>query len=285
MSFISHPRFQRDTLSFEGTKLKASQITRRPGATRRVRGSHGKRERPAGARRGPAEARPHAVVSGFSPGTLANPNPKLVGQLARTARGPRRDWVGEEDELAARTFPVRLQPSDAPRRLGVPPHAVMRAFNDRPVPDAAVCSSSQPVQLLRICKPVLLAPLSPHLPPTRGALSFPSRRWSDLDLITGRTFTPARDSVYAYCILGCRSGGLEAKRASQIRRVRHILSPCAIERRQRVCLGWASQMFPAPLRSAAADAPFNVPSLKRFAFAKRETGAFLRFFNGSFFIC
>lgn len=134
-------------------------------------------------------------------------------------------------------------------------------------------------------QPVLLTPLSSHLPPTRGALSFPSQRWSDLDLITGWTFTPANDSVYVYCILGCRSGGLEGKRASQIRHVRHILSPCAIERQQRVCLGWTSQMFPAPLRSAAADAPFNVPSLKRFAFVKKETEAFLRFSNGSFFIC
>lgn len=55
------------------------------------------------------------------------------------ARVPRRDWVGEEDELAVKTCPVRLQPSDAPCRLGVPRHAVMHAFNDRPVPDAAVC--------------------------------------------------------------------------------------------------------------------------------------------------
>lgn len=31
-------------------------------------------------------------------------------------------------------------------------------------------------------------------------------------------------------------------------------------------------MFPTPLRSAAADAPFNLQSLKRFAFVKRKTG-------------
>lgn len=50
----------------------------------------------------------------------------------------------------------------------------------------------------------------------------------------------------------------------------HCVPICAsqIEKEQRVCLGWTSQMFPAPLRSAAADAPFNVQSLKRFAFVK-----------------
>lgn len=62
------------------------------------------------------------------------------------------------------------------------------------------------------------------------------------------------------------------------------ISASQTEKRQRVCLGWTSQMFPTALRSAAADAPFNVQSLKRFAFVKRETEAFLWFFNGFFYL-
>lgn len=67
----------------------------------------------------------------------------------------------------------------------------------------------------------------------------------------------------------------------------HSVPICASqnENQRCVCLGWTSQMFPAPPRSAAADAPFNVQSLRRLAFVKGETEAFLWFFNGSFFIC
>lgn len=62
----------------------------------------------------------------------------------------------------------------------------------------------------------------------------------------------------------------------------HSVPICASqnENQRRVCLGWTS-----PPRSAAADAPFNVQSVRRLPFVKGETEAFLWFFNGSFFIC
>lgn len=43
-------------------------------------------------------------------------------------------------------------------------------------------------------------------------------------------------------------------------------------------------MFPAPLHSAAADAPFTVQSLKCFAFVKGETSISV-VFQWLFFIC
>lgn len=104
---------------------------------------------------------------------------------------------GEEDALAVKTFPVRLQPPDAsvaPRCLRVPCHAVMHAFNDRLIPDAAAVLIISACPAALHLQPVLLTPLSPHLPPTRGALSFPSLWWSGSDLITVWTFTPANDS-------------------------------------------------------------------------------------------
>lgn len=61
--------------------------------------------------------------------------------------GHRRDHfstfeIGDEDELAVKTFPIRLHPSDArvaPRCLRIHRHAAINAFNDRLIPDAAVC--------------------------------------------------------------------------------------------------------------------------------------------------